>query len=75
MLYIVVPLAVLIGIIWMLVVFPSFRIVAVILVVLGTVVYYTMNEKAEKEQKQQQAVKAQEDQQAQIKFEGDQKAY
>jgi hypothetical protein len=75
MLYIVVPLAVLIGIIWMLVVFPSFRVVAVILVVLSTVIYYTMSEKAEKEQKQQEAVKAQEDQQARIKLDADQKAY
>jgi hypothetical protein len=62
-------------IIWMLVVFPSFRVVAVILLVLGTVLYYTMREKADKEQKQQEAVKAQEDQQARIKFEADQKAY
>jgi Tfp pilus assembly protein PilE len=75
MLYIVVPLAVLIGLIWMLVVFPSFRVVALILVVLGTVAYYTMREKADREQKQQEAVKAQEDQQARIKFEADQKAY
>jgi Tfp pilus assembly protein PilE len=75
MLYIVVSLAVLIGLIWMLVVFPSFRIVALILVVLGAVAYYTMREKAEREQKQQEAAKAQEDQQARIKFEADQKAY
>jgi hypothetical protein len=75
MLYIVVPLAVLMGIIWMLVVFPSFRVVAVILVVLGTVIYYTMSEKAEKEQKQHEVVKAQEDQQARIKLVADQKAY
>jgi hypothetical protein len=75
MLYLVVPLVVLIGIIWMLVVFPSFRVVALILIVLGIVAYYTMSEKAEREQKQREAVKAQEDQQAQIKFEADQKAY
>jgi Tfp pilus assembly protein PilE len=75
MLYIVVPLAVLIGVIWALVVFPSFRVVAVILAVLGTVAYYTMSEKAEKERKQQEAVKEREDQQARIKFEADQKAY
>src|ERR1039458_9694887 len=75
MLYIIVPLAVLIGLIWMLVIFPSFRVVALILVVLGTVAYYTMSEKAEREQKRQEAVKAQEDQQARIKFEADQKAY
>jgi len=75
MLYIVVPLAVLIGIIWMLVVSPSFRVVAVILVVLGTIAYCTISEKAERQQKEQEAVKAQEDQQARIKFEADQKAY
>jgi len=75
MLYIVVSLAVLIGIIWMLVVFPSFRVVALILVVLGAVAYYTMSENADHERKQQEAVKAQEDQQAQIKFEADQVAY
>ena len=82
MMYLIVPLAVVVGIIWALVVFPSFRVVAVILVVLGTVAYYTMSEKAEQERKQQETVKAQqevvkaqEDQQARIKFEADQKAY
>ena len=73
--YLLVPLAVIAGIIWMLVVFPSFRVVAVILTVLGVGAYLAATENTAKVQKQQEAAKAQEDQQARIKFEADQKTF
>jgi hypothetical protein len=75
MLYLVVPLVVLVGIVWMLVVFPSFRVVAIILVVLGVAAYSVLSNKTVQDQKRQEAVKAQEDQQAKVKFEANQKAY
>lgn len=75
MLYIIVPLAVLVGLIWMLVVFPSFRVVALILVVLGVSSYYVLSDKAEREQKQQAVQKAQEDERQRSAFEAEQKAY
>ena len=75
MLYLVVPLAVIVGVIWALVVFLSFRIVAVILVVLGVAAYTVTSQKAAGEEKQQDAIKAQEEQQQQVKFEAEQKEY
>jgi len=75
MLYLFVPLAVLVGVIWALVVFPSFRVVAVILVVLGVVAYFVTSEKAAQEQKQQDAKKAQEQEQQRVAFEAEQKDY
>jgi hypothetical protein len=75
MLYLIVPLAVLIGVIWALVVFPSFRVVALILVVLGVGAYFVASEKAAQEQKQQEAKKAQEEAQQRIEFETKQRDY
>jgi hypothetical protein len=59
MMDLVVPLAVIVGIIWALVVLPSFRIVALILVALGAIVYFLASEKAARDQKQEQAQKEQ----------------
>jgi flagellar biosynthesis component FlhA len=75
MLYLIVPLAVLVGIIWALVVFPSFRVVAVILVVLGAAAYFVMSEKVAQEQKQQEAKKAQDEEQRRVAFEAERKDY
>jgi hypothetical protein len=75
MLYLIVPLTLLVGIIWALVVFPSFRVVAVILVVLGVAAYSYLSKQAAQEQKQQEAKKAQEDAQQRATFEANQKAY
>jgi hypothetical protein len=57
MLYLVVPLVVLIAVIWGLVAFPSLRVVAVVLVGLGFVLYFVANERASREQKQQEVQK------------------
>ena len=63
--YLIIPLAVLVGVIWALVVFPSFRVVAVpILIVLGMGGYFVMSEKAAREQKLFQRFKADESAQA-----------
>src|ERR1022692_4124463 len=75
MLYLFVPLAVLVGFIWALVVFPSFRIVAIILVALGVGGYFVLSEKDERENKQLEAAKAQEEQHRKIEFEAEQKDY
>ena len=68
MLYLIVPLAVLVAVIWALVVFPSFRI---ILVALGAIVYFSASEKASLQQKQEDAKKEQE----RVAFEARQKDY
>jgi hypothetical protein len=73
MAYLFVSLAVLIGVIWALVVFPSFRVVAVIVVLLGAVVYLVARQKEEQEQKEQAAKNAQEDEQRRVRFEAEQK--
>jgi Tfp pilus assembly protein PilE len=78
MMYLVVPLAVIVGIIWALVVFPSFRIVVFILVVLAAIVYFSASEKATQDQKQEQAQKDQEQtrkEQERVAFEARQKEY
>jgi Flp pilus assembly protein TadB len=75
MLYLIVPLGVLIGVIWALVVFPIFRVAAVILVVLGAAAYFIMSDKAAREQKQQEAKKAQEEEQHRVALEAEQKDY
>ena len=78
MAYLIVPLAVLIAVIWALVVFPSFRVVAVILVALGAVFYFWASERAAQEQRQQEAQKKQQEiqkEQEQVAFEAVQKEY
>jgi hypothetical protein len=71
MLYLIVLLAVIVGVIWALVVFPSFRVVAVILVGLSMGAYVMVSEKTAQEQKQQELKKEQE----RATFEAEQKAY
>lgn len=75
MLYLIVPLAVLVAIIWALVAFPSFRVVVLILVALGAVAYFSMSEKAAQEQKEQAARKTQDDERRRVKFEAEQRDY
>lgn len=75
MLHLAVALAVFVGFIWALVVFPSFRIVAVILIALAVGSWFVLNENATRENKKYEAAKAQEEQQRQVKFEADQKEY
>lgn len=71
MLHLAIAIGVVVAAIWALIIFPSFRIVALILVALGVGGYFVLNERAEQEQKQQQIAKAQE----QAKFEAEQKAF
>ena len=71
MIYLIIPLIVVVIVIWMLVVFPSFRVVAIILALLGAGTYLVLSNKAAHEQKQQAAVKAKQDQQ----FAAEQRAY
>ena len=71
MLYLVVPVAVIIGFIWALVVFPSFRVVAVILVLIGFALYTVASQNIAREQKEREAA----DQQARVQHEASQKAY
>src|SRR5262245_3201203 len=75
MLYLIVPLVVLIGFIWASVAFPSFCVSAVILIALGVFGFYALSNNAEREQKQQAAQKARDDEQQRIAFEAEQKAY
>jgi len=71
MLYRIIPVVVFVGVIWALVVFPSFRVVAVILFGLGLVAYFALSEKAAQDQKEQAAKKEQE----RITFEAEQRDY
>ena len=71
MLQLIIAIGVVVGVIWALVVFPSFRVVVLILVALGVGGYFVSTEKAEKEHKQQQIAEAQK----QAKFEAEQKAF
>jgi hypothetical protein len=73
-----VTVAVLVGFVWALVVFPSFRAVVAILAVLGTVGYFVLSNKAEQENKQQETprtARVQDEAQQRVKFEDDQKAF
>ena len=75
MLYLIVPLAVLIGVIWGLVVSRSFRVVVLILVALGAVFYFSASERAAQEQKQEATKNARDEEQQRITFETEQKEY
>jgi hypothetical protein len=55
--------------------FPSFRVVAIILVVAGVSAYFVLSDKAERERKQQAAQKTQEDEQHRAKHEAEQRDY
>jgi hypothetical protein len=60
------------------VVFPSFRIVALVSIMLGTIVYFSASEKAAQDQKQEQAQKEQKQAQKEeerVAFEARQKEY
>jgi hypothetical protein len=73
--HLLIALAVIVGFIWALVAFPSFRVVVGILVALGAGGLIVLNERATREQKESEAAKAQEEQQRQVKYEADKKDY
>ena len=75
MAYILVPLAIIIGVIWAMVVFPSFRVVVLIVVVLGAAAIFTLRERTAQVEKEAATKKAQDDEQYRVKFATDQKAY
>jgi hypothetical protein len=60
MLHLLIALAVVVGVIWLLVISRAFRIVALILVAVGAVVYFSASQKAEQEQRQEAVKKEQE---------------